>query len=64
MRARLTAIVKSVGSTISPLQGITAALITLGTGAARGSYITGTAASRSMPAGCRGGGQSSRQASW
>ena len=33
MRARLTAIVKSVGSTISPLQGITAALITLGTGA-------------------------------
>ena len=33
MRARLTAIAKSVGSTISPLQGITAALITLGTGA-------------------------------
>ena len=33
MRARLTVIAKSVGSTISPLQGITAALITLGTGA-------------------------------
>jgi hypothetical protein len=33
VRARLTAIAKSVGSTISPLQGITAALITLGTGA-------------------------------
>ena len=33
MRARLTVIAKSVGSTISPLQGITATLITLGTGA-------------------------------
>ena len=33
MRARLSVIAKSVGSTISPLQGITAALITLGTGA-------------------------------
>ena len=33
MRARLSVIAKSVGSTISPLQGITAALIALGTGA-------------------------------
>jgi hypothetical protein len=33
VRARLTVIAKSVGSTISPLQGITATLITLGTGA-------------------------------
>ena len=33
MRARLSVIAKSVGSTISPLQGITATLIALGTGA-------------------------------
>ena len=33
MRARLTVVAKSVGSTISPLQGITATLIALGTGA-------------------------------
>ena len=33
MRARLSVVAKSVGSTISPLQGITAALIALGTGA-------------------------------
>jgi hypothetical protein len=33
VRARLTVIAQSVGSTISPLQGITATLITLGTGA-------------------------------
>ena len=33
MRARLTVIAKSIRSTISPLQGITATLITLGTGA-------------------------------
>jgi len=33
VRARLSVIAKSVGSTISPLQGITATLIALGTGA-------------------------------
>ena len=33
MRARLTVVAKSTRSTISPLQGITATLITLGTGA-------------------------------
>jgi len=33
VRARLTVIAKSIRSTISPLQGITATLITLGTGA-------------------------------
>ena len=33
MRARLTVIARSIRSTISPLQGITAALIALGTGA-------------------------------
>ena len=33
MRARLTVVAKSIRSTISPLQAITATLITLGTGA-------------------------------
>jgi hypothetical protein len=33
VRARLTVVAKSIRSTISPLEGITAALITLGTGA-------------------------------
>jgi hypothetical protein len=36
VRARLTVVAKSIRSTISPLQGITAALITLGTGAGPG----------------------------
>jgi hypothetical protein len=33
VRARLTVVAKSIRSTISPLQGSTATLITLGTGA-------------------------------
>jgi hypothetical protein len=33
VRTRLTVVAKSIRSTISPLQGITATLITLGTGA-------------------------------
>ena len=33
MRARLTVVAQFIGSTISPVQGITATLITLGTGA-------------------------------
>jgi hypothetical protein len=36
VRARLTVIARSIRSTISPLQGITATLITLGTGAGPG----------------------------
>jgi len=40
VRARFTVVAKSIRSTISPLQGITATLITPGTGAGRGSHIT------------------------